>query len=134
MNKNLEVIKASELILCYLIRNSFQPEITEFITPPDEKQQIGFIVYPSGSTISRHTHLPHQRHLRGMAEAIIVRSGQCQIDLYDDQHELIATRDLYVGDVVLLVNGGHGFRIMEDTVLMEIKLGPFLGKEDKELF
>jgi hypothetical protein len=33
-----------------------------------------------------------------------------------------------------MVGGGHGFRIKEDTVLLEIKQGPYLGVDDKELF
>jgi len=33
-----------------------------------------------------------------------------------------------------MVGGGHGFQIKEDTVLLEIKQGPYLGADDKELF
>ena len=69
-----------------------------------------------------------------MSEVLVVRSGSCQIDVYDDQKNLIATRNLSVGDVVIMSAGGHGFRILEDTILLEIKQGPYLGTEDKELF
>lgn len=134
MSQDIELIKEGGQILCYLIRCSIQPEKTMFITPPDAKQQVGFIVYPADSTISRHIHRPLERHIRGMAETILVRCGHCQIDVYNNQHALVATRDLYVGDVVLMVGGGHGFRILEDTVLLEIKQGPYLGTDDKELF
>jgi hypothetical protein len=54
--------------------------------------------------------------------------------VYDDNKDLVATRDLYQNDVVLMVGGGHGFRIIEDTVFLEIKQGPYLGADDKELF
>lgn len=69
-----------------------------------------------------------------MAEVVVVRSGHCQIEVYDEHKSLVATRDLYKSDVVLMVGGGHGFRINEDTVLLEIKQGPYLGADDKELF
>jgi hypothetical protein len=130
----VEIITANDQILCYVIPKSVFPEKTTFITPTDGKQQVGFIVYPKGGVIARHTHKPLERHIIGMAEVVVVRSGHCQIDVYDDSRQLVATRDLYQGDVVLMVGGGHGFQIKEDTVLLEIKQGPYLGADDKETF
>jgi hypothetical protein len=131
---NVEIISANNQTLCYVIRQNTCPEKTTFITPPDAKQQVGFIVYPKGSIIPRHAHKPLERHIIGMAEVLVVRSGHCQIEVYDENKVLFTTRDLYQNDVVLMVGGGHGFRILEDTVLLEIKQGPYLGADDKELF
>jgi mannose-6-phosphate isomerase-like protein (cupin superfamily) len=131
---NVEIITTNGQTLCYVIRENTQPNQTTFITPPEDKQQVGFIVYPKGSIIARHIHKPLERHIIGMAEVLVVRSGHCQIEVYDGQKNLVAVRDLYQNDVVLLVGGGHGFRIKEDTVLLEIKQGPYLGVDDKELF
>jgi hypothetical protein len=47
---------------------------------------------------------------------------------------LVATRELGPGDAVLTLAGGHGFRMTEDTVLLELKQGPFLAGRDKERF
>jgi len=134
MEKNIEIITANGQTLCYVIRRNTKPKQTTFITPPDAKQQVGFIVYPKGNTIARHVHRPTERHIIGMAEVLVVRSGQCQIEVYDEQERLVAVRDLYKNDVVLMVGGGHGFKIKEDTVFLEIKQGPYLGVDDKELF
>jgi len=131
---NIEIITANGETLCYVIRGNAQPEKTTFITPPEDKQQVGFIVYPKGSVIARHIHKPLERHIIGMAEVLVVRSGHCQIEVYDEHKSMVALRDLYQSDVVLMVGGGHGFRIKEDTVLLEIKQGPYLGVDDKELF
>jgi mannose-6-phosphate isomerase-like protein (cupin superfamily) len=131
---NVEIITADGQTLCYVIRAATQPTQTTFITPPDSKQQVGFIVYPKKGVIARHIHRPLERHIIGMAEVLIVRSGHCQIEVYDQNKNKVAIRDLYQNDVVLMVGGGHGFQIKEDTVLLEIKQGPYLGPEDKELF
>ena len=131
---DIEIISANGQVLCYVIPNSVHPEKTTFITPPDGKQQVGFIVYPKDGVIARHIHKPLERHIIGMAEVLVVRSGHCQIEVYDQSLSPVARRDLYQGDVVLMVGGGHGFKIKEDTVLLEIKQGPYLGVEDKELF
>jgi mannose-6-phosphate isomerase-like protein (cupin superfamily) len=132
--KNVELITANGQTLCYIIRGDTRPTDTTFITPPEAKQQVGFIVYPKGGVISRHIHRPLERHIIGMSEVLVVRSGHCQIDVYDEQENLVTAQDLYENDVVVMVGGGHGFQIKEDTVLLEIKQGPYLGAEDKKLF
>lgn len=133
-NRYFEIITTNDQTLCYVIRKAAHPEQTTFITPPDGKQQVGFIVYSKGGVIARHTHKKLERHIVGMAEVVVVRSGHCQIDIYDESQNLVTSRDLLEGDVVLMVGGGHGFQVLEDTVLLEIKQGPYLGKDDKDLF
>jgi mannose-6-phosphate isomerase-like protein (cupin superfamily) len=133
--ENVELITSNNgQALCYVIRGNTKPDNTTFITPPDAKQQVGFIVYPKGGVIARHIHRPLERHIIGMAEVLVVRSGHCQIEVYDEQESLVTVRDLFQNDVVLMVGGGHGFKILEDTVLLEIKQGPYLGADDKKLF
>jgi hypothetical protein len=134
MDEYVEIISANNQPLCYVIRKAAHPEQTTFITPPDGKQQVGFIVYSKGGVIARHTHKPLERRIVGMAEVVVVRTGRCQIDIYDGALSLVTSRDLFEGDVVLMVGGGHGFKILEDTVLLEIKQGPYLGKDDKDIF
>ena len=120
--------------LAYIIRSSFRPDKTTFLTPPEFKQQVGFVVYKSGGEIPRHVHKPLSRHLVGTSEVIVVQSGRCLLDVYNDAHELVTTRELGVGDVMLMVGGGHGFRMLDDTVLLEVKQGPYTGVDEKELF
>src|SRR5262245_16044684 len=120
--------------LASIIRAELHPQKTTFFTQPDFKQQVGLIVYPSGGEIKRHVHLPVVRHLIGTSEVLIVRRGSCEIDIYNDDRHLVASRELHEGDIVILVGGGHGFRMLEDTVLLEVKQGPYTGLEEKELF
>jgi hypothetical protein len=120
--------------LTYIIHASSAPDQTTFFTPPEFKQQVGFVVYPAGGEVTRHLHLPLERHLIGTSEVLIVRQGHCLMDIYNDERELVATRELMTGDVMLMVGGGHGFRMLEDTVFLEIKQGPFLPVEEKEHF
>jgi hypothetical protein len=54
--------------------------------------------------------------------------------VYTEGRELVATRDLGPGDLALMVAGGHGFDVREDTVLLEVKQGPYAGLEEKERF
>ena len=130
----IEHIVSNGKPLCYLIRASLIPTETTFLTPPEFKQQVGYVVYPAGAEIKRHVHRSIERHLVGTSEVLIVKKGHCLIDIYNDDRKLVASRDLYEGDIMLMVGGGHGFRMVEDTVLLEIKQGPYLGVEEKERF
>ena len=139
--KNNELLDPVERIttannqpLTYIIRGSFIPDKTTFLTPPDFKQQVGYVVYPKDGEISRHVHRPLERHLVGTSEVLIIKQGHCLIDIYNDERELVATRELFPGDVMLMVGGGHGFRMLEDTVFLEIKQGPYTGMDEKEKF
>ena len=120
--------------LAYIIRAEMNPQKTTFLTPPEFKQQVGFVVYPAGGEIQRHVHRPLERHLVGTSEVLIVRRGRCEIDVYNDERQLVAVRELGQGDIMLMVAGGHGFRMLENTVFLEVKQGPYTGLEEKERF
>ena len=120
--------------LCYVIRAAYLPPHTTFLTPPEFKQQVGYVVYPAGGEIKRHVHRPLERHLVGTSEVLLVKQGRCLIDIYNEERELVATRELFQGDVMLMVGGGHGFRMIEDTVFLEVKQGPYTGLDEKEQF
>lgn len=132
--EHVEQIASGSKVLAYIIRSEINPDKTTFLTPSDLKQQVGFIVYPAGGVIKRHVHRPLERHLIGTSEVLIVRRGRCEIDIYDDERELVASRQLRPGDIMLMVGGGHGFRMLEDTVLLEVKQGPYTGIDEKEHF
>jgi hypothetical protein len=120
--------------LAYIIRGSFQPDKTTFFTPPEFKQQVGYVVYPAGGEVARHVHKRLERRLVGTSEVLIVRKGRCLMNVYNDDRALVATRELVTGDIMLMVGGGHGFRMLEDTVLLEVKQGPYTGVDEKERF
>jgi hypothetical protein len=131
---SIERISAGGELLAVLIRGGWKPGKTEFLTSPESPQQLGMIVYPEGGEIQRHVHRPVERKVRGTTEVIQVRSGRCLLELYGADGGLAASRELSTGDIVFLVAGGHGFRMLEDTVLFEVKQGPYAGGQDKERF
>lgn len=131
----VEVISWEGKPLTYIIRASPSPESSVFLTPPDLPLQVGFSVRRSAGQIARHVHPAVERRVVGStAEVLVVREGRCQIDIYNDARQRVATRELAVGDVMLSVAGGHGFRMLEDTVLLEVKQGPYGGAEERERF
>ena len=120
--------------LAYIIRAQMNPEKTTFLTPSEFNLQVGFVVYPAGGEIIRHMHRPLERHIVGTSEVLVIKKGWCEIDIYNDDRELVVTRELRAGDIMLMMSGGHGFRMLEDTVFLEIKQGPYIGLDEKERF
>ncbi len=129
-----EVIRSGDTVLCCIFRGDALPSATTFMTSAEAALQVGHIVHPQGHAIPRHIHRPTERHLTSTTEVLLVRRGRCEIDVYDGEQDLVATRDLHEGDIVLLLAGGHGFRMLEDTVLLEVKQGPYLGIDEKVQF
>lgn len=130
----IEKIFHNDIPLAYIIQADFLPAETAFVTPEEFNQQVGYIVYPANGRIARHVHLPVERYTVGTSEVLVVKKGRCIIDVYNDDRMLVASRELTMGDVVILINGGHGFRMIEDTVLLEVKQGPHVSQDEKERF
>ncbi|GAB4422206.1 MAG: hypothetical protein OHK0056_33060 [Bacteriovoracaceae bacterium] len=57
-----------------------------------------------------------------------------RVDFYSDNQSYVSSRKLYASDIILLADGGHGFEVIEDVEMYEIKRGPFLGAKDKVRF
>jgi hypothetical protein len=130
----IEDITDDGVHLARIIRAGLRPDETLFLTPPEFFLQVGFVGRPAGGEVIRHVHRPIERHLTTTAEVLMVMKGHCAMDVYNDARELVATRDLRQGDVLLFLGGGHGFRMIEPTVFLEIKQGPYTGIDEKERF
>lgn len=120
--------------LAYIVPKAPLPNKTTFITSDEVGQQVGYIVYPAGGEVPRHFHNPVKRELTGTTEVLLILKGKCYVDFYDDDKTLIASRELKEGDLIIIVAGGHGFRMEEDTVMLEVKQGPYSGVAEKERF
>src|SRR4051812_20266972 len=130
----VSVIRGASGPLCYIVRGSPLPDETTFVTPAAATLQAGYVVHPAGYEIAPHTHRHTERRIMNTGEVLVVLRGRCVVDVYDDDRRCVASETLSQGDVLVMVSGGHGFRMIEDTVLFEVKQGPYLGPDEKETF
>ncbi len=130
----IEPININGEQVAIVIRSSYSPTETTFHTKSDDILQIGHIVYPAGSSIVPHVHRNIERMIEGTPEVLVVQKGKMKTNFYNDNKEWVGDTLLSMGDVILLLKGGHGFQMIEDTVLMEVKQGPYLNDLDKERF
>ncbi|KIC94635.1 hypothetical protein [Flavihumibacter solisilvae] len=133
----VEVIfdKDNTIPICHIIRAGYAPENTEFFTPGNYSQQLGIIKYPKGGSIKPHYHNKVVREVHFTQEVLVIRKGKVKVNLFDHELQYITHVVLSRGDVILLASGGHGFEMLEDSEMLEVKQGPYNGVQaDKTHF
>ena len=101
------------------------------ITSPDQPFQIVTLKHKKGSYLKAHTHIPKKRQTERLQECLFVKRGKIKIDLYNSNKKYLQSLFLKEGQIFLLIEGGYGIHIIEDSEIFEFKNGPFL--EDKQL-
>jgi len=129
-----EEIKTKNDILAIIVRSNFSHPGIKFFTPDDFSQQLAFMSHPAGKIIDPHVHNPVKREVHFTKEVLFIRKGKLRVDFYDDDRNYIESRNIGAGDVILLSSGGHGFEVIEDIEMFEVKQGPFAGDSDKTRF
>ena len=130
----IQEIKYNNQLLAIIISNTYSESGIQFFTPDDFSQQLAFMKHPIGKIIQPHIHNPVLREVHFTKEVLFIRTGKLRIDFYTDQQNYIDSHILETGDVILLSEGGHGFEILEETEMIEVKQGPYAGENDKTRF
>lgn len=117
-----------------IIHDGFSKPGVNFITPDEASLQVGFMRHSAGKRIAAHLHKPTTRNLYFTNEVLIIRRGKLRVDFYDDQRNYLESLILEAGDVILLESGGHGFEVLEDIEMIEVKQGPYAAEADKSRF
>jgi mannose-6-phosphate isomerase-like protein (cupin superfamily) len=134
MNNAIERIEAGGKLLAIIIYRNFKKAGIHFFTPDDLSQQLAYMCHPAGKVIAAHVHNPIPREVTYTQEVLLIKQGELRVDFYDTDRSYLHSRILRAGDVILLVAGGHGFEVLEDVEMIEIKQGPHVGEEDKTRF
>lgn len=130
----LEQINHKDQILGIIIRAGYNKDGISFFTPDDFSQQLGYMNRPEGYVIAPHVHNIVERKVDLTQEVLIIRSGKVRVDFYDNDKQYFESRIVRTGDIILLAHGGHGFEMLEQSEIVEVKQGPYCGELDKVRF
>jgi len=130
----IEKIFHKEELLSIIIRSTFREPGITFATPNDFSQQLAYMRHPAGKVIAPHVHNPVLREVHFTQEVLAIRAGRVRVDFYDNARSYLESRELGAGDVILLAGGGHGFEVLEELEMIEVKQGPYAGEADKTRF
>src|SRR5262249_39753166 len=134
MSKPLEKIVHNGEMLALIVRDKYSKPGISFFTPDDLSQQLAYIQHPAGKVIEAHFHNPVLRTVAYTQETLLIKRGRLRVDFFDGQQNYLESRELEAGDVILLVKGGHGFEVLEQLEMIEVKQGPYAGEGDKTRF
>lgn len=127
-------IKDNEKDLAIIIPSEYSYEGIKFFTPNDYSQQLAYMGHKKGHKIQPHIHNAVHRNVRFTQEVLVIKFGKLKVNFYNDNQEYIESYILRAGDIILLASGGHGFEVLEDIEMVEIKQGPYAADNDKTRF
>ncbi|MFZ1321199.1 MAG: hypothetical protein WAT71_06545 [Ignavibacteria bacterium] len=130
----IEYIKNKENLLAIIISADFKKDGIHFFTSNDLSQQLAYMHHPKGKKIEPHVHNPVPRQVQYTQEVLFLKKGKLRVDFYNEVQQYLESRVLNSGDVILLATGGHGFEVLEEIEMIEVKQGPYAGDEDKTRF
>lgn len=131
MVKNILINKK---LVAIIISSSYKSEGITFFTPQDFSQQLGYMNRPKDYTIAPHFHNNVPRNINFTKEVLFIKSGKVRVDFYNDDKSYLESYLLNAGDIILLAYGGHGFKMLEPSEIIEVKQGPYAGDLDKNTF
>ncbi|MBI3544759.1 MAG: hypothetical protein HY075_15925 [Deltaproteobacteria bacterium] len=130
----LEYIYNDGELYSIILRDEYAGTSINFFTPDSFSQQLGYLPHKAGNIIKPHLHKLSRREVEYTHEVLFIKRGKVLVNFYDKQKAHLGSETLGRGDVILLCGGGHGFKVLEECVMIEVKQGPFMGLEDKERF
>lgn len=130
----VEVFEQNGEMYALIVRNEYSRPGINFFTPHDLSQQLAYMRHPPGKVIDAHFHVPVPRTVSFTQETLFIKRGRLRVDFFDEKQNYLESRELKAGDVILLVKGGHGFEVLEEVEMIEVKQGPYAGDRDKIRF
>ena len=121
-------------VISIIIRANYKSENIEFFTPDNFSQQLAYMNREKDYVIPPHVHNPVKREVTYTQEVLFIKSGKIRVDYFDNDKNYLQSGILNQGDVILLSGGGHGFYMLEDSEIIEVKQGPYAGDKDKTRF
>ena len=129
-----QIIKKKDRILAMILSNNYNENGVKFLTPDEYSQQIAYMHHPEGKVIDAHIHNLVHRNVVLTQEVLFIKKGKLRVDFYDDYQDYLESCILNEGDTILLASGGHGFKVIEEVEMIEVKQGPYSGENDKTRF
>ena len=130
----VEEVTVEGQIYAIIIRSDFHEPGVHFMTKEDYSQQMAYMHHEKGKIIEAHVHNHEARNVIQTQEVLVIRRGKLRVDFYKSNREYYGSKELYEGDIILLAAGGHGFEVLEEVEMVEVKQGPYLGDRDKVRF
>ena len=131
----IEKVIYKKKMLALIVRGKYRSRkgIT-FFTDKNSTQQFGYMNHKKKYIIKPHLHKKRVTKISYTTEVILLLKGVLRVDFYNYHKNYLFSKILKKKDIIMLVHGGHGFKILKDIEMLEIKQGPYSLIKDKIKF
>ena len=135
----IEKIYNKKKLYALIVRNKYRKKKgINFFTDKNASQQVGFMKHKKDYIIFPHKHNKRKKNavakIDSTSEVLIILKGIMRVDFYDHKEKYLFSKKLYSNDLIMLSSGGHGFKILKDVEMIEVKQGPYFISKDKVKF
>ena len=131
----IEKIYDQKKLYALIVRNNYKRKRgVTFFTDKKATQQFGYMNHSKNHTIHPHRHNKRQSKIQLTTEVIVILDGILRVDFYNNKEKYLFSKKLYKNDLIMLSNGGHGFKVIKDIKMIEVKQGPYSLSMDKTKF
>ena len=131
----IEKILNKKKLLALIVRGKYRNKkgIT-FFTPNNSTQQFGYMKHQTKHIIKPHLHKKRITKISYTTEVILILKGRLRVDFYNHLKKYLFSKIIKEKDIIMLVHGGHGFKVLKNVEMLEIKQGPYSLIKDKIKF
>ncbi len=131
-----EITKDGKILARHIIPDDIKPGLISLTNDNEFLQIVAWGHYEKGKYLQDHWHNEFKRTAMRTYEAVYVVKGAIEARLFDLELNPVETLTVSQGEMLILLESAHGYTILEeDTTVLEIKNGPFMGVDkDKTKF
>ncbi len=131
----IENIYHKKKLYALIVRRNYKKKKgVSFFTDKNATQQFGYMNHRKNHIILPHRHNKRHSKIELTTEVIIILDGILRVDFYNNKEKYLFSKKLYKDDLIMLSNGGHGFKVLKDVKMIEVKQGPYSLSMDKVKF
>ena len=131
----IKKIKHKNKLFALIVRGKFRKmEGINFFTSKDATQQFGYMKHKKNYIIHPHKHNKRLTKILKTTEVILLLKGILRVDFYNNRKKYLFSNIIRERDIIMLVHGGHGFKVIKDVEMIEVKQGPYSLASDKTKF
>ena len=131
----IEKVIYKKKLFALIIRGKYRNKKgINFFTSKEATQQFGYMKHNKGHIIQPHEHRKRLSKIMTTTEVILLLKGSLKVDFYDNKKKYLSSRILNPRDIIMLVEGGHGFKVIKNVEMIEVKQGPYNLIKDKIKF
>ena len=133
MQENYSAVDSSK-ILFSLLRYCDIKNFRQDLSKENEYLQVNARKFEKGTYIKPHKHLMRDSRISLTQECWIIFKGIVCAEIYDIDDNFYKKVTLKAGDCIVFFNGGNSLKVeVEDSIMFEIKNGPYLGVEKDKI-